>query len=315
MSSFPSPDTKPARSHSCRFATACAALGFGAALTLAPQNAHAQVAELVIRTPTSDLEAEDRAREGEDKRREEARGAVMLQVAGIRGINTNVKGGPLSGDATSVVFAIDQETSSYTRLGGSSGLSGRGSTHAHIGGGSGGFDGQYSGLITGGPRFGSDAHAIAIRAGLGGLLRGNDRYYQSELTLPVGELAYQIHVARELFFEIGVSGGWVLVGRHNVDGITRKLGNSGKVGGFALVTARHVQVVGSVSRIFTASGPDVPVDTANLNACLSPFMGLLFCGNYTEGRSAVFVPVTGAQQDTRTRFLGVSIGLGGISVD
>lgn len=282
---------------------------------LAPRAAHAQVAELVIRTPTSDLEAEERAREKEEKRREEARGAVMLQVAGVRGIATNVKGGPLSGDATSVVFAIDQETSSYTRLSENAGLSGRGTTHAHIGGGSGGFDGQYQGAITGGPRFGSEAHAIALRAGLGGHLRGNDRYYQSELTLPVGELAYQIHAARELFFEIGVSGGWVLVGRHNVDGITRKLGNSGKIGGFAMLTARHLQVVGSVSRVLTNSGPDIPIDTANLNACVSPFMGLLLCGNYSEARSAVYLPITRAEQDTRTRFLGVSVGLGGISVD
>ena len=290
------------------FATVCT-------LCLAPRVAHAQVAELVIRTPTSDVEADERARENQEKRREEARGAVMLQVAGIRGIATDVKGGPLSGDATSVVFAIDQETSSYTRLSEAAGLSGRGVTHAHIGGGSGGFDGQYQGLITGGPRFGSEAHAVALRAGVGGHVRGNDRYYQSDLTLPVGELAYQIHAARELFFEVGVSGGWVLVGRHNVDGITRKLGNSGKIGGFAMLTARHIQVVGSLSRVLTSSGPDVPVDTANLNACLSPFMGLLFCGNYSEARSAVYLPITRAEQDTRTRFLGVSVGLGGISVD
>lgn len=310
----PSPSAV-ARTALPRLSAVGAALTASAVLTLAPRAAEAQVAELVIRTPTSDLEAEDRAKAPDEKRREEARGAVMLQVAGIRGIATRAKGGPLSGDATSVVFAIDQENSSYTRLGESAGLSGRGSTHAHIGGGSGGFDGQYAGQITGGPRFGSDAHAIALRAGIGGHIRGNDRFYQSDLTLPVGELAYQIHVSRELFFEVGAMGGWVLVGRHNVDGVRRKLGNAGKVGGFALVTARHVQVVGSLSRVLTSSGPDVPVDTANLNACLSPFMGLLFCGNYSEGRSAVFLPGSGVQQDTRMRFLGASVGLGGISVD
>ena len=284
-------------------------------LCLVPRAAHAQVAELVVRAPTTDDDADERAREREEKRRQEARGAVMLQVAGIRGIATDVKGGPLSGEATSVVFAIDQESSSYTRFGESSGLSGRSTTHAHVGGGSGGFDGQYTGQITGGPRFGSENHAVALRAGLGGHLRGNNRYYQSELTLPVGEVAYQIHAARELFFEVGISGGWVLVGRHNVDGLARKLGSSGKVGGFAMITARHIQVLGSLSRVFTSSGPDVPVDTANLNACLSPFMGLLFCGNYAEGRSATYLPVSGAEQATRTRFLGLSVGLGGISVD
>ena len=282
---------------------------------IVPRAAYAQVAELVMRPPTGEVEAEERARESEEKRREEARGAVMLQVAGIRGINTNVKGGPLSGEATSIVFAIDQESSSFSRLSDSSGLSGRSSTHAQIGGGSGGFDGGYTGQLTGGPRFGSAAHAIALRAGIGGHLRGNNLYYQSELTLPIGELAYQAAVARELFFEVGISGGWVLVGRHNVDDVRRKLGNAGKVGGFAMLAARHVQVVGSLSRVLTSSGPDVPLDTANVNACVSPFMGLLFCANYAEGRSAVFLPVSRVEQATRTRFLGVSVGLGGISVD
>ena len=239
----------------------------------------------------------------------------MLQVGGIRGLATDVRGGRLSGEATSVVFAIDQETSSYARLTNGSGISGRGSTHAHIGGGSGGFDGQYQGAIAGGPRFGSGAQALAVRVGLGGLLRGNNRFYQSELSLPVGELAYQVHVAGELLLDLGLTGGWVLVGRHNVDGSTRKLGNSGKVGGFALLAARHLQVVGSMSRLLTASGPDVPIDTATVNACVSPLMGLLFCGGFSEARSAVFLPGSRSEQATRTRFLGVSVGLGGISVD
>jgi hypothetical protein len=247
-----------------------------------------------------------------------SRGSAMLQAAGIRGIATDVSGGPLSGDATSVVFAIDQETSVVTNPRDGAKASARASTHAHIGGGTGGFDGMYFGQVTGGPRFGSYAHALAVRGGLGGGLRGNDRFYQSELALPVGELAYQAHPGRDLFFEAGISGGYVLIGRHNVDGIRRKLGNSGKAGGFALLGTRYFQLVGSVQRLFASSGPDKPIDTARASACLSPFMGLLFCGNFEQAQSAVYLPASagrGPEQTTRTRFLGLSVGLGGLSVD
>jgi hypothetical protein len=249
---------------------------------------------------------------------EKSRGSAMLQAAGIRGIATDVSGGPLSGDATSVVFAIDQETSVVTNPRDGAKASARASTHAHLGGGSGGFDGMYFGQITGGPRPNSYTHTPTVRDNLGGGLRGNDRFHQSELALPVGELAHQAHPGRDLFFEAGVSGGYVLIGRHNVDGIRRKLGNSGKAGAFALLGTRYFQLVGSVQRLFASSGPDKPIDTARASACVSPFMGLLFCGNFEQAQSAVYLPAAtgrGPEQTTRTRFLGLSVGLGGLSVD
>jgi hypothetical protein len=280
--------------------------------SLVPSVASAQVAEMVVRTPRTDDEVEEASKDA--KRRDEARGAVMIQVAGIRALATDVKAGPLSGDATSVVFAIDQETITRTKLATGGGLTGRTVTHAHIGGGSGGFDGQYSGLITGGPRFGGDTHGIALRGGLGGHIRGNNRFYQSELAFPVGDVAYQVHLARELFVELGATGGYVLVGRDNVDGGRRRLGNSGKVGGFAYLTARHFQLVGSVGRLFASSGPPTPIDTAQASACLSPFMGLLFCGQLAETRGALTL-AGAAEQSTRVRVIGLSVGLGGLSVD
>lgn len=296
-----------------------------AALLTTAARGHAQALEIVSPPPPTDPSAESpddgNTLAGSLAHKtvvEQSRGSAMLQIAGVRGLSTDVAAGPLSGDATSVAFAIDQETSVVTSPRTGARGSARASTHAHIGGGSGGFDGMYMGQVTGGPRFGSYAHALAVRGGLGGGLRGNDRFYQSELAIPVGELAYQAHAGRSLLFEAGVSGGYVLIGRHNVDGIRRKLGNSGKAGLFALLGTRHVQLVGSVTRLFASSGPDKPIDTARASACLSPFMGLLFCGNFEQASSAVFLPVaTGArpEQSTRTRFVGLSVGLGGLSLD
>lgn len=287
-------------------ASACA-IFLGASL---PGEASAQVTEMVVRRPAADEDDDEPKKPPSTK--EEAVGAVLLQVAALRAQSTEVRGAPLRGDGTSVLFAIDQEISSYLPK---SHFAGRSSSHAHIGGGSAGFDAMYQGQLTGGPRFGTPASAIALRAGLGGLIRGNDRYYQSELTLPVGELAYQAHVLHELFFEIGASAGYVLVGRHNVEGYRQRLGSSGKVGGFALVQARRVQLVGSFTRLFASSSPNDPIDTGSVSACVAPLWALLVCGNYSE--SSARNPSTSDAVEARvhTRFLGISLGLGGLSVD
>jgi hypothetical protein len=107
-------------------------------------------------------------------------------------------------------------------------------TFGYIGGGSGGFEGGLGGGFYGGWRapFGK-THGPVGRVGMFGMLAGNNVIYDSRLTLPQGQLGYQVFTG-DLFFEAGFQPGAVLTGRFDpLDGAARKLNSTFDLGFYA----------------------------------------------------------------------------------
>lgn len=188
------------------------------------------------------------------------------------------------------------------------GGSGRVHYRGALGGGSAGFDGTYDALVTLGPVVGTDVVGLAPRLGFGALIRGNERFYRSNLTLPRGDLALQIFPAKGVFLEGGITGAYSLVGRFNIEDTARKTGASWQAGAFGIVGLSVLSASVQATREYVRSGPGTPIETLEVNGCVNPIAALVLCANYANARGDGLVG--GAAVRTGVQTLQLSFGLG-----
>jgi hypothetical protein len=182
--------------------------------------------------------------------------------------------------------------------------------HYVIGGGSGGFEGAIGASFTTGVRLQAGAHhGPFARVGAAGHLGGNDLFYHSLLSLPIGEVGYQyLNADAKLLFEIGARGGPSLTGRLNVfDEGHRALGGAFLASGYVRVSAPHVHARLDASRIFELrTGDRSPVDLARADACVTAD-GLALCVDGAIARGRVEAS-GGRMADGRVSYAGLSFG-------
>jgi hypothetical protein len=201
-------------------------------------------------------------------------------------------------------------TINYDAAGATAPIGGSGRVHYRgaLGGGSGGFDGIYESLVTVGPVFGNALVGLAPRVGLGAGLRGNERFYRSNLSLPRGDLALQLFPAKGVFLEGGLTGAYNLVGRFNIEDTSRRTGASWQAGAFGIVGISILSGSVQATREYVRSGPGTPIETLEINGCVNPLSALALCGNYITARGDGLVG--GEVVRTGVQTLQFSIGLG-----
>jgi hypothetical protein len=213
--------------------------------------------------------------------------------------------GVSSRDGTSYGLTVNYDAAGATTP---IGASGRAHYRGALGGGSAGFDGIYESLLTLGPVFGNERVGLAPRLGFGAGLRGNDRFYRSNLSLPRGDLALQLFPAKGVYLEGGLTGAYNLVGRFNIDDTARKTGASWQAGAFGLVGFSILAGSVQATREYVRSGPGTPIETLELNGCVNPISVLALCANYLTARGDAFAGGTVVRTGVQT--LQLSIGLG-----
>ncbi len=152
-----------------------------------------------------------------------------------------------------------------------------------------------------------------VRLGLGLEFLGNPKFYRSRFELPFLELGVQT-LSDDVLFEVAGRGGVVLAGRFNTgDEASRKLGADGELGGLATLQVEHFRLSATGMRIFSHHAPGSPVDALRGQLCVEPLEGLLLCGDAAHHRGEVRIP-GGTVSDSTVRYLGLSLGYGGIVV-
>jgi hypothetical protein len=186
-----------------------------------------------------------------------------------------------------------------------------------IGGGSGGFEGEFGGTLAVGLGFLLDGkQGPFVRIGVQGYILGNDSFFHSNIQFPQGSVGWHLGSRDGLLLEAGFTAGPMLDGRFNVgDEGRRRLGSSGAFGAYA--DAFVGPLTGSAEWIRTkaVSDPGTPVDALDGHVCLSTGrakldkgLSLCFDGRYTRGDVLFGSPI---QTNTATStYLGLSIGFG-----
>lgn len=242
-----------------------------------------------------------------------------LEKRGLRGTFTgNVLGFGVtststqrSGDGSRDALSFGL-VSNYDLVGSSNGMGGSARVHwrGALGGGGAGFDGRYESLFTIGPVIGTEQVGIAPRIGLGGNIRGNDRYYRANIALPRGDLALDIHPIEGLFLEGGITGAYNLVGRFNIEDTSRKTGEAWQAGFFGVAAISILSGTVQGTREYVRGGPGTPIDTLEINGCLNPISALVLCANYVNSRGEARVAREIVPVGLQT--LGGSLGFGAV---
>jgi hypothetical protein len=221
---------------------------------------------------------------------------------------TNAPGlGTKKADGTSfgLVSGYDASMSSGEGLGASA----RARYRGFLGGGSAGFHGQYEGLVTFGPHFGVSIFGLTPRIGVGGNVQGNDRFFRAGVQLPTFDLAAHVRPAAGLFLEGGLTAGYNLVGRYNVEDTNRKTGAAWRTGAFGLAAISVVSLTASYYREHAGTFPGTPIRSLELNGCLNPLSALAFCANYGRARGDVNVGGLAGRQEIETLTFSIGIGV------
>jgi hypothetical protein len=123
------------------------------------------------------------------------------------------------------------------------GVTARAHAAMFLGGGGAGLEGVLGGTFDVGWRAPvAETHGPVVRAGLLGLLAGNDLIYDSRLELPRAQIGYQVF-ADEVFVEAGLQPGAVLAGRFAPrDGGARELGGTFDAGAYVTWWSRWLRL-------------------------------------------------------------------------
>lgn len=177
-----------------------------------------------------------------------------------------------------------------------------------IGGGNGGFEGAFGGLIAGGVRLDAapDQGAV-LRLGLQGWLQGNEHFYSSHFEFPVLQLGWQY--ARSLtMLEVGAQGGPVLAGRYDPEGAFRKLGGQWEGTGYLSFHFPHARF----DATFTRYWPDSTDTASALEIARATMCGLAkplgICADLSTWQGGVQL-FTGEIRTARTIYGGFLIGV------
>ncbi len=238
---------------------------------------------------------------------------------GLRGSYLSVKGPE---NAHTLGLAIAGSSEQYKTDGI---LALRGASAFQLGGGSGGFEGALSGALAIGVRGPlGDHHGPVVRAGLGGELLGNNKFYYSHLELPLVEAGYQYLEGRNVV-EVGGRVAPVLTGRYNTgDGQRRELGTSFEWGPYVALHSGFGRIDGSFTRIEARkTDPGTPVDVLRGMAC--GYLGVFaVCGDamYIRGDQAppalpvvtgpTSTPTVSLNPEAKSLYAGVTLGVVGL---
>jgi hypothetical protein len=212
---------------------------------------------------------------------------------------TDVRGGLGQRQALGAI-ALLGATGTFAKA---SGFTGHMRGSGYLGGGGAGLEGGLSGAFLLGQRLtlGRSDGPLA-RLGIAGTLTGNNRLYESRLSLPEAQLAYQIFT-NDFFFEAGARGGLVLAGRFDpLEGSGRRLGGSFDVGPYASAWTDWLRLEFEGHRFIGREG-EGDVNLARAGLCL-PLGGMTACldGRYTRSD----VP---RSDGSRARVEATSVGL------
>lgn len=256
--------------------------------------------------PRSSSSSRSRLSSDDTLAKRDLRGTFTGNVLGFGVTNTNTQ---RAGDPAREAWSFGL-VSNYDLVASSNGMGGSARVHwrGALGGGGAGFDGRYESLFTIGPVIGTEQVGIAPRIGLGGNIRGNDRFYRANIALPRGDLALDIHPVEGLFLEGGITGAYNLVGRFNVEDTSRKTGEAWQAGFFGVAAISILSGTVQGTREYVRGGPGTPIDTLEINGCLNPVSALVLCANYvtSKGDARVGAVVTPVGVQT----LGLSLGFG-----
>lgn len=210
-----------------------------------------------------------------------------------------------SGTSFGLVSGYDASVSSGRGVGASA----RARYRGFLGGGSAGFHGQYEGLITLGPNFGVGPFGVSPRIGIGGNVQGNDRFFRAGVQLPTFDLAAHFLPFSGLFVEGGLTAGYNLVGRYNVEDTNRKTGAAFRTGAYGLAAVSFLSLTASYYREHTGTFPGTPIRSLELNGCLSPISAIAFCTNYGHATGDARVGTIAGRQEVSTLTFSIGIGV------
>jgi hypothetical protein len=158
-----------------------------------------------------------------------------------------------------------------------------------IGGGSAGFEGAVDWVATGGWGLRlSKEQMLFGRVGFQAWIWGNRHLYSSLLSLPEGQIGWQLRRGNSAV-ELGVHGGLVVVGRYH-PGLedSRKLGGSADLGAYGAIHLDPVHVDVDFVRVDSlADQPGARVDSLRGSLCLNPgSLALCLRGDWLHGSTS-----------------------------
>jgi hypothetical protein len=195
-------------------------------------------------------------------------------------------------------------------------ISEEGALTAALGGGTGGFQGEFGGRFLLGVRgYFTDWQGPFLRVGIDADL---GRFFYSYVRLPLGELGYE-YIRNGLAFDIGATAAYATSGSFGVyhDG-DRDLGGSPITGAYSWLAADPVYTRVEWQHVLPprgGPGSTLPVDVLQTSGCVGhklgqwPLMACLDMG-WFDGLS--LRPGTGELVSTRGLSATLSIGLGGV---
>lgn len=234
-------------------------------------------------------------------------GLFSYQVVGLTGGYTETTHPPGGSNAVTT-FGAGQ--SADLLLSDPRSISLRYHTRAGLSGG-GGLAGRYEALLAAGPYLGNRTFAGVPRLGFGGAYQASARFKRAHFVLPRFDLAALVRPAPWLSFELGVTGGYVIDGRFNTDGLKRRTGGRGQLGAFFAVAIHRFAATVQATRDRVEGLQNVAVDTVDANGCVMAITPVSLCANYTMGKSAG----AGAEGPAEfgARVLQISLGVGRVA--
>lgn len=187
----------------------------------------------------------------------------------------------------------------------------------HLGGGSGGFEGQFGGSVAvGGAWLVDGAHGPFVRVGVQGYLLGNDSFFQSTILFPQGQLGWHIGSRDGFLLEIGGNVAPMLDGRFDVgDEGRRRLGSSSAYGLYGDLFVGPLSGTIGWRHEKAVSLPGTSVNELAGHMCLATGrekkkngFALCFDGRYTTGDVAYGDPLR--TSTANAAYFGITLGIG-----
>jgi hypothetical protein len=171
------------------------------------------------------------------------------------------------------------------------------------------FQGALLASLTGGYRFSiTKNQGPFIRAGILGLVAGNDLFYRSALALPDAHVGYQYLISRKFLAEAAYTTSFVLTGRSDAEGDSHNLDLALAIGALVSLHTDPISITARWMHTFpTQSATDV--DWLEGALCAEPGKTLALCVRARWDRTDVSVTQFGFTLGTQQRKRLHSAGL------